>query len=532
MSPTSPQATSASLGNLLREGFKLLNAGRVNEAAECCRKILSIRRDLPEGHFLVGLVALELKQTVNAIHAFGSVTKLKPDHGAAWANLARLFAQTGQSGRADQAIAKAAEFSDGNPVVLDLIGTVYGQLGDHAEAGRWNQMALDKVPDSIPFLVNQANNHIFFDRIEAADQLLQKVVERVPGHPNAHWLISGMRKAEDRRHIETIKSHIASGKYGPRGLAFLYYGLGKELEDVEDWDEAFEAFSKGAANRREILDYDESREEAMFEAFEATYTSEWLEAGEVGNPSHSPIFVVGQPRSGTTLIERIITAHSQVHSAGELQQFGQCVRRLADYAVPALYSPELAHGGASVDPKKLGGAYLQLTRKHQGDSPRFVDKLPPNYLYIPLILKALPNAKIVHLQRSPMDACFASFKQLFADAYPHSYEQGEMARHHARYFSLMQRYRDRFPGRFFDISYEATAADLEPNARALIDYLELPWEDACLEFHKQDSAVTTASAVQVRQPAHTRSVGRWRRYESQLKSMREALESAGIPLEF
>jgi tetratricopeptide (TPR) repeat protein len=293
MNPTSPQASSALLGNLLREGFQLLNAGRANEAAECCRKILSIKRDLPEGHFLVGLVALELKQTGNAIHAFGSVTKLKPDHGAAWANLARLFAQTGQSGRADEAIGKAAEFSDGNPVVLDLIGTVYGQLGDQEEAGRWNQKALDKEPDSIPFLVNQANNHIFFDRIDAADKLLQRVVERVPGHPNAHWLISGMRKAKDRRHIESIEEHIASGKFGPRGLAFLYYGLGKELEDLEDWENAFEAFAKGAANRRKILEYDESREEAMFEAFEATFTAEWLEQGEQGNPSHSPIFVVG-----------------------------------------------------------------------------------------------------------------------------------------------------------------------------------------------------------------------------------------------
>jgi hypothetical protein len=130
-----------------------------------------------------------------------------------------------------------------------------------------------------------------------------------------------------------------------------------------------------------------------------------------------------------------------------------------------------------------------------------------------------------------MDACFASFKQLFADAYPHSYEQGEMARHHARYFRLMETWRERFGGRFFDISYEATAADLEPHARALIEYLELPWEDACLDFHKQPTAVTTASAVQVRQPAHTRSVGRWRRYEMQLAPMREALESEGIPLE-
>ena len=129
-----------------------------------------------------------------------------------------------------------------------------------------------------------------------------------------------------------------------------------------------------------------------------------------------------------------------------------------------------------------------------------------------------------------MDACFARFKQLFADAYPHPYDQAEMARHHARYVHLMECWRERFPGRFLDIAYEDIARDLEPNARHLIEYLELPWEDACLAFHKQDAAVTTASAVQVRQPAHTRSIGRWRRYETQLAVLRDSLEKLNVPV--
>jgi len=175
--------------------------------------------------------------------------------------------------------------------------------------------------------------------------------------------------------------------------------------------------------------------------------------------------------------------------------------------------------------------YIETTRQLAGDTPHFVDKLPSNFLYVPLILKALPNAKIVHLRRNPMDACFSSFKQLFADAYPHSYDQEEMARHHARYYRLMETWRERFGDRFFDIAYEDVARDLEPNARALIDFLGLPFEDACLEFHKQKTAVTTASAVQVRQPAHTKSVGRWRRYEHQLEPTRRTLEALGVPLE-
>ena len=167
----------------------------------------------------------------------------------------------------------------------------------------------------------------------------------------------------------------------------------------------------------------------------------------------------------------------------------------------------------------------------RGNTPRFVDKLPQNYLMIPLILKALPNAKIVHLVRDPMDACFASFKQLFADAYLHSYDQHEMARHHARYRKLMQYWRQRFPGQFYDISYEETARDVETNARGLLNFLELPWEDACLDFHTQKSAVSTASAAQVREPAHTRSIGRWRRYAPALQPMVDTLREQGISVE-
>lgn len=515
----------------LREGFSHLRAGRINEASACCQKLLSAKPDLVEGHFLVGLVALEIKQTGNAIRAFGSVTKLDPTHGAAWANLASLFVRAGQAGRADAALAKAVKHADENPVVLDLIGSVYGKLGEQEEAGRWFAKALAQDPDSIPSQINQANNFIFTDRLTEAESQLKRVLERAPGHPNAHWLVSGLRKARDRAHVEALEGLIAKSK-NPRALAFLCYGMGKELEDLEEWEGAFKAFERGARARRKTLEFRESLEVEMFQAFADTFTKDWLGEDLVGNPDASPIFVVGQPRTGTTLIERIIVAHSQVHSAGELRQFGHCLRRLADYREATAQSPKLATLGAACDPLALGSAYLKSTAKMRGTTPRFVDKLPVNYLFIPLILRALPNAKIVHLQRGPMDACFASFKQLFADAYPHSYEQGEMARHHARYFKLMQTWRERFGERFIDVSYEDTVANLEPNARALIEFLELPWEDACLAFHEQAGAVTTASSVQVRQPAHTRSVGRWRRYAAQLGPMRDVLEGEGVPLDF
>lgn len=513
----------------LREGFSLLAAGKTNEASECCKRLLTAKPDLVEGHFLVGLIALELKQTWTAVSAFGSVTTLKKDHGAAWANLARLFMQAGQPGRADKALKNAVKHHDGNPVVLDVIASTYGLLGEQTDAAVWIDKALQKAPQSVPFLVNRANNHMFLGELDEAETVLRKVLGIQGTNANAHWILSNVRKAENREHVEQLEQLVQQDR-DPRALAFLNYGLGKELEDLQEWDAAFDAFARGAAARRTTLDFDETSEVEMYTAFAETFSSEWMQRDAGGHDDASPIFVIGQPRTGTTLVERIITSHSQVHSAGELKQFGTAIRRLSDYSEPKRYSAKLAEHAAQVDPEELGKAYMATTRKLRGDLPRFVDKLPPNYLYLPLILKALPQAKIVHLTRNPMDACFASFKQLFADAYPHSYEQAEMARHHARYYHLMATWRQRFGDRFFDIAYEETAQEVEPNARALIEFLGLPWEDACLNFHQQDAAVTTASAVQVRQPAHTRSIGRWRRYEKQLAPMRKTLLEQGVPL--
>jgi len=521
--------TAAWMQDTLREGFLFLSKGRLDEASECCKRLLGAKPDLVEAHFLVGLIATELKQNRTAISAFGSVTKLKDDHGAAWANLAKLFMHAGQPARADKALERAAKHNDGNPVVLDLIGTVYGLLGDQQEASLWIDKAVRKEPGSVPFLVSQANSHMFLGKLDDAEAVLRNALGRQPGNPNAHWILSNVRKAKNRDHVKQLQQLVQQESQNPRALGFLCYGLGKELEDLEEWDEAFAAFARGAEARRSTIEFDEHSEIEMYQAFGEVFTSDWLDKNAPGHDDPSPIFVIGQPRSGTTLVERIITSHSQVHSAGELKQFGNCIRRMSDYRESKRFSAKLPTLAADVDSEKLGKAYMATTATMRGSLPRFVDKLPPNYLYLPLILKALPRAKIIHLTRHPMDACFSSFKQLFADAYLHSYDQAEMARHHARYYHLMALWRERFAGRFFDISYEDTARDVEPNARALIEYLELPWEDACLEFHKQDAAVTTASAVQVRQPAHTRSIGRWRRYEMQLGLMRDTLQQQGVP---
>tara|TARA_R110002110_G_scaffold205066_4_gene416822 strand:+ start:16490 stop:18085 length:1596 start_codon:yes stop_codon:yes gene_type:complete len=524
-------ALKTELETLLREGFDALSRGDLASAGQACQDALNRQPDLVPAHFLVGLAALDAKDRKTAFSAFQSVVRLDPDHGAAWAQLARLYMTEGQVNRADRALRETLRIRPSDPLVLDLIGTTLSQMGEHGTAQSFFGRANTLRPDFPPFMLNLANNLVYHGETEQADKLFDAIIARQPDSPQAHWALATSSKATDDAHIATMETLLQRREGDARARAFYLYAIGKEWEDLQEWDKAFAAFSAGATARRATVEYDEAAEIAQFDYLHEHYTAQWLDSLPDGIDDRSPIFVLGQPRTGTTLVERVISSHSQVHSAGELQHLGLALRRLANYHNPKRFSAELFAAAQQLEPAKVGSLYLQTSSRMRGNTPRFVDKLPQNYLLIPLILKALPNAKIVHLTRDPMDACFASFKQLFADAYLHSYEQGEMARHHARYHHLMQTWRERFPGRFFDISYENTARELEPNARALLNYLELPWEDACLDFHRQDSAVSTASAVQVREPAHTRSIGRWRRYEAQLQPMVEALQGAGLDVQ-
>ena len=526
-----PNATkTAQLQTLLRQGFQALNRGQVQQASDYCRQVLGIQPDLVEGHFLVGLVALEMRDRRTALNAFGSVTKLQPGHAAGWAQLAKLFIGDGQLNRADAALDKVAEADPGDPMVCDLVGTIYTRMGEHGSARTWCEKAIRNKPEHPPYLLNYANNLVYHGETDAAEAVLRDIIAIDENNPQAHWVLASTRKATDRRHVEQMRALLESHRQHPRLEAFYHYAIGKELEDLQEWGDAFDAFQRGANVRRKTVEYDEAAEIEMFELLEARFTADWVDDGSAGHDADAPIFVLGQPRTGTTLIERIISSHSQVHSSGELQQFGMAVRRLSKHTDPRRFSKQLFESALELDCARVGAVYMESTRRVQGDTPRFVDKLPQNYLYIPMILKALPNARIVHLTRDPMDACFASYKQLFADAYLHSYDLEEMARHHCRYRRLMAAWRERFPGRFLDISYEETVSDLEPNARRLIEFLGLPWEDACLRFHEQKHAVSTASAVQVREPAHTRSIGRWRRYEDRLQPMRKVLEQNGLEI--
>lgn len=518
------------LEDLLKKGSLAYTQRKFELAAQYCQELLLLEPKLVPAHFLVGLVGLSTKNNQISLGAFKTVVRLDKEHVAAWAQLAHLYMVRGMVNLADHALQQVRRIRTDDPSVLTLMGNTLSLMGENDLAKVALGRAYTLNPNNYQYAHNLASNLVHHGETETAEALFNDLIKKRPDSAQAHWSLSLFVKAKDNAHINQMKKLCNSNKNNPSAQAFYNYALGKEHEDLQQWDEAFNAFSRGAIAARAKGNFDEAAEIETFEYLTEHYTEEWLANSGPGIADASPIFVLGQPRTGTTLIERIITSHSDVHSAGELQQFPLAVRRLANTNSTQRFSADLFASVKDLDGRLLAAKYLQTAGRMAGKKARFVDKLPSNYLNIPLILKALPNAKIVHLIRDPMDACFSSYKQLFANAYLHSYEQEEMARHHARYLKLMQVWRERFPGRFFDISYEETARNLEPNARALIDYLELPWQDECLNFHQQKTAVTTASTVQVREPAHTRSIGRWRKYEQQLQPMLTTLQAHGVDI--
>lgn len=521
---------AAELTGLLARGFKALEQGDLKTAETYCQQILKHDPKYPQAHFLVGLSSLAMNNRRIAAQAFQTVTRLAPDHVGAWAHLAHVFSQLGLTVRADNAINKAEQLGTENPMIANVMGAVYTTIGEYKQAVKWYEIATQQQPRHADYGVNLANALNFLGQTEAAKTQIEYVLAHDTGNPQAHWIHAGLHTAQDDRLACHMRQLAQKKADQPRASAFLYYGAGKLFEDIQSWSQAFDCFAAGAHARRQTIHYDEANEKALFTALHAHFDKNWCHQQD-GLHAKGPIFIVGQPRTGTTLVERILSAHTHIHAAGELQQFYLSLRRLSQVETPQRLSAELIRLSTHIKPESLGRAYLNATRNHSTHAPYFIDKMPVNYLYIPLIARALPNARIIHIRRGAMDSCFSSFKQLFADAYLHSYDLGEMVRHHVRYQKLMQYWRSICQSRLFEISYEALVRNVETHARDLLDFLGLEWQQACIYFHTQDTAVATASSVQVRNPAHTRSVGRWKHYSSQLTNVAQYLHDNDIALE-
>jgi hypothetical protein len=309
------------------------------------------------------------------------------------------------------------------------------------------------------------------------------------------------------------------------------HALAKEQEDLGHYAASFSNLRRGAERRRRLMRYDVKGDLQTMSRIAEVYSTETFSEPASGCDNREPIFILGMPRTGTTLAERILASHSNVESAGELNNFAIELTRLARQNRAGGDKLALVEASAGIDFAALGEAYIRSTWPLTGRSERFIDKMPLNFLYAGLIHRALPRAKIIHLQRHPMDTCYAIYKTLFQDAYPFSYSLEELGQYYLAYRNLMRHWDSVMPGVIFHLAYEDLVAETESTCQHLLEYCGLPWEEQCLRFYEQRQASTTASASQVREPVYNSSVGRWHCYREQLQPLVELLERNGVPIE-
>jgi tetratricopeptide (TPR) repeat protein len=429
-------------------------------------------------------------------------------------------------------IAERSAAADGG--LSDAIGTLYSAGNDQTRALAAYDRAVALEPRNPRFLYNRAAVRRFLGLLADAEDDYDRVIALQPTDLEAYKNRTDLRaQTAERNHVKELEALASRPMADWRGEVQVRYALAKEYEDLGDYSTSFEHLTRGAAKRREHLRYDIANDEAtvqwIVDAYPGGAAVGAPGGGAAGAPGGDPIFIVGLPRSGTTLVERILASHSTLHSAGELDCFAQslvdAVRRRTGRA--QMPRRELVASSASVDFAALGRDYLQRARLASGGSGRFIDKMPLNYLYCGLIRRALPGAKIVHVTRHPMAVCYAMYKTLFKDGYPFSYDLDEIAKYYIAYRRLMDHWQGAEPAALYHLSYEALVADQLGESRKLLAFCELEWQESCAQFHANPAASTTASAVQIRRPIYDSSVSQWRHYEKQLSGLRGRLETAG-----
>lgn len=495
-------------------------------AAEKLARELTERCDTAEAHILLGRALQQQGRIEGALQAADTARSRASGHPGAALLAIECLLQTENYHRGIEELRSLEQRSRGHGRLLQDIGNLYAHLNLHQDAERCYGRAAGLAPGDSGALYNWATSLTALGRMEAAEQTLDRVISLAPQDHDAYYNRSTLRRQTlEHNHVSELQSALSTAS-SPAARVALGYALAKELEDLGRWPESFAALRTAADTRRRVLsyrvEYDVATMARIARVFDADYCRP---AARAGFESRRPMFVVGLPRSGTTLVDRILSSHSLVESRGESSDLALVLMRLAGAGEDR---STLVQRATSLDSRELGRSFC--ARLPRTDAARVIDKTPLNFLYLGLVAAALPQATLIHVRRSPLDVCYAMYKTLFRMAYPFSYDFSDLASYYSAYSALMQHWRETLGARLVEVDYEVLVADQERTTRRLLEACDLPWEDACLEFHRNESPSLTASAAQVRQPLYDTSVGSWRRYERELQPLIDALRAHGVPL--
>lgn len=528
---TRGSADAQALSERLRQLLQAFLQGRLDEVQRGAAALAAGRSSAAEL-----LAASQIHQQLGDFDAMLACAeracRLSPGDLEAATRVVECQIYRGRIDLARERLAAMEALAQQDPRLLQHTATLYLHAAAHAEARRCYERAAQLQPQDPGTLYNLATSLITHGDIERAEALYASVIALRPDDHDAYQNRATLRVwTEDRNHVGELRHALARLAPDHPGRVALGYALAKELEDLQQWDESFAALSDAARVRRSRLAYRVESDEDAMAAIAAAFHRDVLARRAPALPegeAEPSLFVMGLPRSGTTLVERILDSHPRVGSIGESNAFAFALMQLA--AGPGGKLAMIERSASALDPAALGAAYRAALRSHglPIDKALILNKTPGNYLYLGLIHRALPQAKVVHLRRHPLDSCYAMFKTLFRMGYPFSYSLDDLGRYYVAYHRLMQHWRREIGASFHEVAYEDLVREQEPGTRALLDHCGLPWAEQCLHFHRHRAPATSASATQVRRPIYASSVQLWRRYERQLAPLREHLERHGI----
>ena len=497
----------------------------------CARGILGLNRNHPEGHFLAGLVGKAAQNPRQAIESFEMVLRIDSERYDAAVELATLMSMARRNGEAAALLGRYEERLSNSPKYLDMAATTYTEIGLPERAWPLYQKAVALQPEIPLFQGNLAACAVYVGEMETARQAYRDLLRDSPTHQRNHYHLSRIQRARDTAHIDEMLEVLEKTGLPPERNIFLYFALGKEYEDLGRWDDAFDFYKRGNDAAYAISRYDVKADIDIVDKVIEICDRRWITEGTTADRSARwPLFIVGLPRTGTTLTERIIASHSKVTSIGETEFIQMMIRKVSGVATVEKMTPEILEAASQQPAQSIRDGYTDTVSYRLGDEPIFIDKLPFNVLYLGFIARAWPGKPIVLLKRNPMDSCFSMYKQVFTWAYKFSYNLETLADYYIAYERLCRHWRNVLGDQLVEIEYEDLVANQEAETRRLLDGIGLDFEDACLQFEKNAAPSTTASSVQVREKVYSDSVEKWRRFERHLESLRKRLEAGGVRL--
>jgi tetratricopeptide (TPR) repeat protein len=500
-------------------------AGAASLAEEC--RVLWPRE--PDGWLLGSMAALFANDAARARALVDERLAIDPGNTQCLIQRAECLFALGERDAAITAAEAAADSAPEVPEALDAVGTFLSFAHAHVAALGVYDRAVRAAPSDPAMLSKRAAIQQFLGHFDLAAGDYRSALALSPTDADSlKGLTELKRQTADSNQLPGIQAALAAAPAGSREAATLHLALAKSYEDLADYTSSWRHLRAANHAERGRLQYDPTQDQAVFEHLISGFPGP--EAASEDTTGEAPIFIVGLPRTGTTLVERIIGNHSAVHSAGELPALADAVSVVGSSAAPEMAKSWIGLidtlGGLRGAP--LAREYLTRARARRGHRPRFSDKAPANFFYCPLIFRAFPNARVVHLTRHPLAACYAIYKTRFNGGYPFAYDLTELADFYCGYRRLMAHWHRLLPGRIFDVAYEDVVTRFEPTTRGLLDHLGLAFEPDCLNFHANPDSTATSSAVQVRQPLYDSSLDLWRHYSAELDPVRERLLAGGI----